>query len=250
MCIGEAIDRWFKETGDSINKNQKGPGAVYDLCCGLLPLSYNYAEGVLHLANVGKKLPAMALLRVLAELTFRFIWCIYPNSKGEEVSVRIERWLKESYKQQKRNLKKLECSVDKEQRVRIEEQEELLDSEISKIPYSFAGDLYGSLGDLVVQEADGIEKARNWKDNLYPLLYTPFNQAIHPDLIVLSNLIKQNGNKRVFLADYDAMNIDELKILCMSCVFNIIATTKIVYGLSYEGVKAEYLKLKKDLKEK
>ena len=42
--------------------------------------------------------------------------------------------------------------------------------------------------------------------------------------------------------------IHELKIYCMSCVFNIVAVTCAVYEWDYQGIKKEYLDIKKHFK--
>ena len=247
MLIDETIDKWFKETVDKVNAEHRLDKPVYILCSSILPVAHTYCDAALLLLNNGKKLPAMALIRVLAELTFRFIWCLFPNKQSEDVNIRIPRWLKESYKQQKRNLKKLLPSADNQERDKIEAEIKYLEGEIEKIPYKFAGDLYGSLEDLTIEKPGDEGILLSWKNQLYPLLYTPFNRAIHPDLLLFSALMEQKGNVIIFSANSDKLDISVsgLKIYCMSCVFNIIAATRIVYSWDYQSIKQEYLKIKK-----
>ena len=244
MEIDKTISKWFRETADKMNAVSKPNEPAYDLCSNVLPLSHNYCDAVMLLLNDGKKLPAMALIRVMAELTLRFIWCLYPNKQGEDVNTRIRRWLKESYIKAKQNLEKILPSADRGKREEIEAAIKRLNDDIAQIPYHSAGPLYNSLEDLAASNCGDWD----WENDIYPLLYTFFNQAIHPDLLVLSKLVKQNGDKRVYLADYDAMDIPELKICCMNCAFNIVAATRVVYEWDYQGIKKEYLDIKKYFK--
>jgi len=250
MVIDETINKWFSETVAKMNAESKSDEPAYDLCSAVIPIAHNYCHATLLLLNTDKKLPAMALIRVLAELTFRFIWCLFPNKQDEDVNMRVARWLKESYKQEKRNLQKLLPSADEKERNSIEEAIKYLETEIGRIPYKFAGDLYNSLEDLALTSAGDGGKLLSWKNDLYPLLYSPFNLAVHPDFTLFSKLAKQEGNARTFFGDLGEFNTGELKIYCMSCLFNIIAATRIVYGWDYQNIKAEYLEIKKQMRKK
>lgn len=248
MKIDATIDQWFRETVDKINTESKPVEPVYDLCSTVIPLAHNYCDAILLLLNKQKKLPAIALIRVIAELTLRFIWCLHPNTQGEDIDTRIQRWKKESYKQAKRNLEKRLPSADVEEKNTIGSHIECLNNEISQIPHKCAGDLYGSLETLVVSGSGTGGKCLSWKDDLYPLLYTPFNMAIHPDYSLFRLLEKQEGHIKTFSGDLDTADINVLKIYCMSCVFNIIAATRIVYEWDYQSIKEEYLSIKKQFK--
>jgi len=246
MEIDKTIDKWFKDTASALNTTIMTNEPEYNLCAGVLPLARNYSNAAIQLLNNGFKLPAMALIRILAELTLRIFWCFSPNSQDENPNVKIERWLKESYRQRKRCLEKYLISADKKERDKIENEVKYLRGEIEKIPYNSAGDLYGSLQSLVNNDSSDEEKNLSLKDALYPILYANFNQSIHPDLLVLLNLIELKENNYTFHGDYKELDVDTIKIYCMSCVFNIIAITRLVYKLGYEDVKQEYLKIKKE----
>jgi hypothetical protein len=245
MGIEEIVTEWFGETAAEMNKRSKGEDAAKNLCSSVLPVVHNYSSATFVLLRDNRKLPAMALIRVLAELTFRLIWCLSSGKNKEEIGVRIKRWWKESYIQEKRVLEKCINSLDKSRSVQMEKRIKWLDSEILKISYKSAGDLYGSLNDLTVDESIGFRKVPSWKNDLYPKLYSVFNQAIHPDLTLLSKLTKRRGDILEFHEDYDSVDTEVLKIYCMSCVFNAIAVTRIVYGLSYNEIKTQYLESKR-----
>ena len=245
MEIDNIVNNWFEDTVAQINAANKPDESVYNLCSSILPVARNYCNATLLLLNEDKRLPAMALIRVLCELTFRLQWCVFPNKQNEHVNVRIKRWLKWSYNREKKDLERRLNLAENQEKTKIKENIKYLETEIQKIPYNFAGDLYGSLESLTYEQTGDGEISLSWKDHLYPILYTPFNQAIHPDLVVLSKLIKQSGNQRMFFGDYTSIDIATLKIYCVSCVYNIIVATRMVYELQYEEINQEYLKIKK-----
>ena len=75
---------------------------------------------------------------------------------------------------------------------------------------------------------------------------TTFNRAIHPNLKLLADLIKQDDNKRTFLSDLE-VSIQSLNIYCMTAAFNILAIVRIHYEWDYKGMKSEYISIKKKL---
>jgi hypothetical protein len=241
MEIDRAMDRWFRETAEEINSTPKEDKPIYNLCASVLPLAHNYCDAVLLLLNSDKKLPAMALLRILGELTFRLVWCLFEdNPKKESVDVRIGRWRKETFEQEKKRLTKVMSGATPDEKKNIEENVTWLEREISNIPYTPAGALYNCLDELPA----------GYKKSLYPLLYGQFNTAVHPDLLTLSKLVRQNGNVRGFIGDFNDVDVQNLKVRCMDCAFNIISYIRIIYDLDYKNLKGEYLKIKSETRSK
>ncbi len=236
MTIDETIETWFRETTEKVNSTPKEDKPVYNLCGCVLPLAHNYCDAVLLLVNREKKLGAMALLRILGELTLRLAWCLFEdNPKKESVDVRIDRWRKETFEQEKKRLKKLISGATASEKKDIKENITWLETEISNIPYTPAGGLYNCLDELPA----------GYKERLYPLLYGQFNMAVHPDLLTLSKLVRQNGDVRKFIDDFNDVDVQNLKVRCMDCAFNIISYIRIVYDLGYEDLKCQYLNIKK-----
>ena len=233
--IDTMIKQWFKDTTDKIN-NEIKPDTLGDfLCSNILPLSFNYCSAALTLLNNNFKLPAMALIRILAEITFRLCWCLYEdNPQKESTDVRTQRWLKESCKEQQKLLKKLLSSANANKK-EISKQISYFDKKIAEIPYKPAGNLYGSLDELNV----------HLKNDLYPLLYGTFNTAIHPDLLLLSNLVKKDKNNCTFSGDFDGIDSNSIKFYVMTCAFWIVSLVRISYKWDYNNVKAQYLEIKK-----
>jgi len=236
MEIDNIVNNWFEETVAQMNADNKPNEPVDNLCSGVVPLAHNYCNSTLLLLNNNKILPSMALLRVLAELAFRFIWCLYKdNPKNQATNVRIERWIKETYQQNVILLKKFLPSASSEGAQNIKREIEFLEKAIRAIPHTSAGPFYNSLNELPPL----------YKEALYPRLYGNFNRAIHPDLKLLADLTKQEGNKRLFLSDLNEVDIQSLKIFCMTAAFTILSIVRLHYDWNYKGLKSEYLKIKR-----
>jgi len=236
MEIDNIVNNWFEDTVAQMNAANKPNEPVDNLCSGVVPFAHNYCNSTLLLLNNNKILPSMALLRVLAELAFRFTWCLYKdNPKKQATNVRIERWIKETYQQNVILLKKFLPSASPEEAQNITREIDFLEKAIRAMPPASAGPVYNSLGELPPP----------YKEALYPLLYGNFNRAIHPDLKLLADLIKQEGNKRLFLSDLNNVDTQSLKIYCMTAAFTILSIVRLHYDWDYEGLKSEYLKIKK-----
>jgi hypothetical protein len=80
MKIEQVVNEWFEATAYKINTNPKPAKPEYDLAANVLPLAHNYCNAVFILLDNCKKLPAMAILRVLGELVVRLIWCLYEDN--------------------------------------------------------------------------------------------------------------------------------------------------------------------------
>ncbi len=178
----------------------------------------------------------MALLRILGELSFRIIWCMYEdNPKKESADERIMRWMKTTCDDELKLLKKILPSAIPEKVEEIESTIQFLQEEISKNQYSFVGPFYNSLDELPSE----------YKEGIYPLLYGAFNRAIHPNIKLLSDLVREKDNKRTFLHDLREVRAQALKIYGMTAAFNILVITRAHYEWDYKVMKSEYLAIKK-----
>ncbi len=239
--IETTTNKWFEEAADLINSNVTTDTSIDNLLSGVVPLTNNYCKAVFLLANNNFKLQAMALLRILGELALRLIWCFYSdNPKQEPPEVRIERWIKTTNDVELKLLRKVLPSVDEEKAEEIKLVMEFLQKEIENSSRSFIGPFYNSLDEL----------PSDYKRDIYPLLYGAFNRAIHPNLKLLGDLIKQENGRRIFLSDLEEVEVDVLKIYSMTAAFNILAIVHLHYEWNYEGLKSEYLSVKKELADK
>jgi len=234
--IETTTNKWFEETVSKVNDKVYSDTPADNLLSGIVPVAYNYCNAVFILANADHKLPAMALLRILAELALRTIWCMYKdNPRKESPEVRILRWLKTTNEEEIRLLRKVLQSSDSEDAADIQKKIDFLQNEIANNTHPSVGPFYNSLDDLPPE----------YKKDIYPILYGAFNRAVHPDLMLFGNLVSQEGNKRTFLPDLD-VDVQAIKIYSMTAAFNILAIVRIKYEWDYKGMKSEYLAIKKE----
>lgn len=234
--IDNVIEKWFRETEEAF-KDIHTNKSVDFLCCSITALAHNYCSAALLLLNKGHRLPVMALLRVLAELAFRLIWCLYSdNPQKESCEVRIERWQKTSLKERKKFVqRKIESSISSGKDISSFKKElGDLEQKIAQIPHKPSGNFYNSLCDL----------PEPYRRDLYPILYNVYNWGIHPDILLLTQLIKQNAETNVIVSDVDEEPA-VLKIYCLTIAFNILAIVRKNYEWDYDTIKTEYLKIKK-----
>jgi hypothetical protein len=239
--IENALDEWFRET-EAAFKKVDTHSPVDSLCCSITAVAHNYCSAILSLLNRGHRLPAMALLRVLAELAFRLIWCLYTdNPQKESCEVRIKRWLKAALLERKKFVKRMSesnlCSGEEVNAFKRELEE--LEQNIGQIPHKAIGNFYNSLRDL----------PEPYRVDLYPRLYSIYNWGIHPDCLVLMRLVKQNAESNIVVSDVDE-DPGVLKIYCLTMAFNILAVVRKNYGWDYDTIKREYLEIKKDFSKK
>ena len=223
--------RWFEEVAARMHKDARPTTPEDRLLFCVFPLAYNYCSAIFRLIEADHKLPAMALLRVLAELTLRVMWCLYENNpEGERPTVRIMRWLKTACGEEIKRLQRMLPSAGEEGRERIERQIALLETEKKKTSCQTRA-LYNELDklpDLV-------------KHKLYPLLYGSFNRAIHPDPVLFADLTKPQGDELVFLRDPDKPSAHVLRICAMTNAYHLLSIVYFHYGWDSEPMKAEYL---------
>jgi len=236
-CIETTTNKWFEETVSRVNNNPNIDTTADKLLSGIVPVAYNYCNAAFVLANANHRLPAMALLRILAELALKTIWCMYQdNPKKESHDVRILRWLKETNKDEIRVLKTALPSADPEDAAGIQRTIDYLQSENAKNPHLFMGPFYNSLDEL----------PPGYKKDIYPKLCGQFHRAIHPNLKLFADLIRREGNKVTFLPDLDEVDVQALKIYSMTAAFNILSIVRLHYEWDYKGMKSEYLAIKKE----
>lgn len=239
--IEKVIDQWFRETEEAF-KNVHTANPIDILCTSVTALTHNYCSATLSLLNKGHRLPAMALLRVLAELAFRLVWCLYEdNPREESCDVRIKRWLKTGFLERKKYVqRKLESNIiSAKETDGFRKELEELEKKIGQVPHSRIGNFYDSLRDL----------PEPYRKDLYPLLYNIYNWGIHPDFLLLTQLVKLDAESNIVVSDIDE-NPTVLKIYCLTLAYNILFVVRRNYEWDCNAIKSEYLKIKKDFSQR
>ncbi len=184
-------------------------------------------------------MPAKALLRCLCELSVKLNWClsvpdnIYDDKDDQIVKDKIRRWEKDTLCNNIEALEKFRNVADEATNQKINQEieklkrEPLFDNErIKRLP---------KFRDI----ADQLPNI--FKNEVYPLLYLQFNNAIHLDVTSLVDTYKTK-NKKEPKAD--------LRILfeyCVTHALHINAVIRMNYGIDISAVKQEFHNIIRDL---
>jgi hypothetical protein len=196
MAIEETINAWFDGTDVQIRDKINSSSPVDGLCDAVLHSARDYCFAVLLLLQKGHSMPAMALLRCLYELSMKLFWCLRVPDKTDNkeadkiIEHKSRRWEKDTLCRIVRYLKELKKTADApngdyiEQEIsRLESETLFSDSTVECLP-QFAN-LVGELPDLI-------------RNELHPMLYLQFNNAVHLDVkSLVSNYKSKHGGKSV-----------------------------------------------------
>jgi len=232
--VKDTLDRWLlAETQHKLADAGLQDNPPNHLCLSIIPVVHTYTMAILDLVSANYKLPAMGLLRVLAELTLTTCWCLIEP----DPEVKVRRWLKQSYIERK---KLLEHTADVQgippnDKTEFGKEIKELIRRIEAINESAAGKLWSRIGEIP------LEAGKNYKD-IYRLLYTPFHRGIHPDLIVLGDTLREEGEETMSLGDLgpDHMPANALIRPCVPLVYQLVAHVRKYQKRDTEQLKREY----------
>ena len=232
--VRSTLDRWLlAETHDRLVDAGLQDNPPNFLCISVIPVAHTYATAILDLINGQYRLPAMGLLRVLAELVLTTCWCLVEP----DPELKIRRWLKQSYIERKKFLKHLidVRGIPQNDRTEFSREIEEVDQQISALTESPAGKFWSRIGEILS------EAGENYKA-MYQLLYSPFHRAIHPDLTVLGDTLRPNGEEFTSLGDLgdDHISVHSLMRPCIHLVYQLVAHVRAYQKWDTEQLKKEY----------
>jgi len=177
-------------------------------------------------------MPAKALLRCLCELSVKLNWCLsvpdnISNGKDDQiVKDKIRRWEKDTLCNNIEALEKFRNAVDEATNQKIKQEIEKLKLEplfnnekIKRLPRF--RDITDQLPDI-------------FRNEVYPLLYLQFNNAIHLDVTSLVDTYKVKNQKEPKA---------DLRILFEYCVTHALHINTVIrmnYGIDVSAVRQEF----------
>ena len=232
--VKDTLDRWLlAETQHKLADAGLQDNPPNHLCLSIIPVVHTYTMAILDLVSANYKLPAMGLLRVLAELTLTTCWCLIEP----DPEVKVRRWLKQSYIERKNFLQHLVDSpgISDNDRAEFSREIDEVSQEIGAIEARPAGGLWNRIKEISSQAGD------NYRE-MYQLLYSPFHRGIHPDLTVLGDTLRQEGEETVSLGDFGADHIpaNSLTRACVHLVFQLVAHVRAYQKWDVGQLKSEY----------
>jgi len=236
MEIEKTVNKWFDETDAQMHQKIKDFTSIDGLCTCVLRAAKDYCNTIFLLLRKERKLPAKALLRVLCELMVKLSWCLtvpYKQNEDEEETVKekIRRWEKYTLCNNIRILEKFREVTSGDDKKKIQDSidklktEQLFSDKGTKEMPKFL-DLIKQLPDL-------------FKNEVYPLLYLQFNNAIHLDVTSLVDLYLNQDKMR----DRHMSRAANLTECCIAHAFHINSLIRLNYKCETEEIKIEYHKI-------
>jgi hypothetical protein len=85
-----------------------------------------------------------------------------------------------------------------------------------------------------------------WKTDIYPVCYKQFNNAIHPDLKSMGDLIKIKENKIICLEDSED-DVNYLVGYCLDWAYHVNYFIRSHYNWSIQKMESEYQQIQNNL---
>jgi hypothetical protein len=243
--IDATIDKWFKW----IQSKSQEPRTAFSqteidkdvLSTSTIALVKTYADAILLCLNEKKRLPAKALLRVMADVSMKCIWCLRGFQTGpKEFEDRWEKWKRSSlWETQRRLEKEMEVLNSEYSQSNIQNLSDEIKNRLKELePFHLSRK--DSLG---VPEVSEIWAQQGLLNKI--ALYDEFHHAVHPDMIVLFKMIRQDGEKFIYKFDSDEP-IDRLKAFCMVIIGHLFETISDINGWGFsEEMKDDLSNLRK-----
>jgi len=232
MQIDKTIEKWFQEIEDALGNlsTDKKQTNIFFLITTSLSTFGNYLNTTLMILKNERRLPAKALLRITGQFISRVIWVLKSKNGGERQS-KLKRWEKESYcKAKKYDEGIIEfCSKDDERTV-IEKRIEGYTEEINKLEESKIKGLPQPI--QIFEQAFG-------RSILTAGMYSQYHDAIHPDILVLSDTVSENKTDTICEGDTKE-SIDSLKQHCLTQAYVFFDEICKYYGFTFKEMAGEY----------
>ncbi|MBW8041833.1 MAG: hypothetical protein FVQ85_17795 [Planctomycetes bacterium] len=255
MEIEQKANNWFDETMDLLESRFSNVIISNDFekaVSSSVSLVLTYAKSVFCVLKEGEKLPAMALLRSLYQLTSRLTWILIGLDDLDRRD-RLERLEKESLKDELKLQDEIQdvfkndkrettietlCEYDNA-RVKIEQRiNELGNRGVKGMPQPlqilkevFKG-VYG-------QPNEGPDAS----ETIPIAAWTKLHKAVHPDYLILMSTIFTSGDGVLnFNGDID-VDIDVLRYECCVCVHRFLKEIYNFYEFDFHKIDNEFLEL-------
>jgi hypothetical protein len=258
---------WVNETLDQLEKRFSGRTEKNELDAivfASMPMVQNYLSCTLEILEGGRKLPAMALLRCLYQLTSRIAW-ILMGSTQEECEERL-RCFKMSalqdaaklidrvltlYQQNQQGIAEVVLNALREHKatkVEIEKKiKELRAFKVAEMPHPLE----------ILKTVYGASEKRQNHNGLPPvgemaaiLAWPRLHQAVHPDYLVLKLRIATTKGTWLYEGDDVDADIDGLKYECCLCVYRFLQEVYKCYKLeNFQKIQDVFSDLTREVNE-
>jgi len=228
MEIDKTINKWFGEIEGRSKQLGLPKNNIDRMILGSIPIIDNYSNSVLMILNDGSRLPAMALLRVLAEFILKLIYCL--KADDSSVDKRIESWEKTSLIQRGKYYKDIIDIYHGCNRKNVHEWIDETESELAKIEGVDALPSVATIFEQVFEKDYPVDRAG---------MYLQYLGAVHIDLEVLAKTISKSGTEIEYKGDVSC-NIEDLKFECLTHAYIFFRHLYEYYSLDLQKIENEY----------
>lgn len=228
MEIEKTINKWFEKTEnalDNLDSERKNTN-LYFLIVNSLPTFGKYLHTAIMILNWERRLPAKALLRVSGQLVSRVSW-VLKGKDDQEQQNRLKCWIKDSYVKKRRFYNEILEYYTGEEKAQIEESIRVYSEEIDKLEKCNIKEL--PQPKKVFEQAFG-------KSNIVSGMYSQYHDSVHPDLLVLTGTIREDGEMTMCEGDTEE-NIDDLKFECLIQVYIFFKEIHKFYDLDFQEIE-------------
>ena len=235
MEIDQTMNRWFEEALTMLHDQSTRQSEIDGFCLGVVVSVKTYLNGTSLLLENDFSFPAMAHLRIVAELIVKFLWCLQGKT-DMEIQRRINRWEKTTFRKQKQLLQELVDVIDDNDLKLVFTNIIIkLDSKIKSNKEKEMPNTTGSGGLF--------EKTRNlFQRNVYPQAYQQFNPAVHIDTDTLKKITASQQSKEGPIKDIKLTQCDKdnLKIFSLSFTYMVLKMLYHHYQKNFGDFEKEY----------
>lgn len=255
MQIEQDVKNWFDETMDLLESRFSNGIIANDLEVAVnssVAIVSNYASSVFGVLEEGRKLPAMALLRSLYQLTSRLTWILKGSDDSDRHS-RLERLEKESRKDELKLIREIQdvfkCDMRKNTikalsehdnaRVKIEQRiKELENRGVKGMPQPLQ---------ILKEVFEGVygrpKEGPDVSETISIAAWRRLHKAVHPDYIVLESTILNSKGYRSYDGDVVNEDINELRYECCVCIHRFLKEIYNFYKFDFHKIDNEFLEL-------
>ena len=236
--IGKTICNWFEEfeKASGSSATEEKPRRIVFLINSSLPILSNYITTAVLILNSDRRLPAKALLRVSGELISRVLWVLNDNDSHEHEN-RLTRWIITSYRKANAYNDVIVKLYEKDPRAEVKTIVKNLQKKNDA--NNEAIDAFKKRGIKGLPQAQHILEQVFGNSKAAVGMYARHHPAIHPDILVLTNSVSEDGTITTFKGDTEE-SIDSLRMDCLTQAYAYFAGLCRYYGSSFKELADKY----------
>ncbi len=238
-AVESTINKWFDDTVRATEGLFKKDNVVDGVAQAALLAARDYCQAILLLLKTNHLMPARALLRTMAELAVKLLWCTVtrPGEGNAEERKRIGRWIYDEQSKMLKVLKRLQEGLrDTDAPVWLAERIKTVEDQVEDCRKNGANECLPKFWELCKELDDLGETGNLWGAWFRFLLYEPYHSAIHLDPKSLSSYI--GGSPQT-----EGVAVDKACETCLRLAYNLNRQIRMGYDVGWQEMDSEFNRL-------